>query len=521
VGKGSNDGKNGCDRSLLLACASAAAATLAFEGPCAAAPREMKAVEPSNDCASSIDEAYLDVADRAARAAPKIPRVWSGYWPAQPPLIFYKPGVSALMISSAEPPAPFKPLATAGLPKALRGRAYYSCGALPGLAGNFSTDYGVGNIRAIAVKLESTTRQTLDNLFHEAFHKYQDTSFPRTTGADSIKLADENWLDPKIISDPAFVAGMELERRILARAISVGSTKAMAPLLRQYLAARQHRSRDLPTPVRHAELNIERKEGSASIVGSEAAAVAMGRDLRTSSEQLMMFMSEPPQSLPFGLSAFERFRARSFGSGAAIACILTRMGVDWRRKSQMGTSFETLLADAVKLEAESTPALLREASSRFGHAELLADAREWKATAGKEIGREDFQLTGKVRLTVEFPKLGSGSPAFRGAGSGIPAQPEKGLVIFLAAQALELDYEGISLRAEKRPYMLDMTRSPRFFSVSVTLDQFPRIEGHKNGAKQLTWNGGGTIEGPGLVLKIKERAVVDLADGSITVRVAP
>src|SRR5207248_1831537 len=142
-------------------------------------------------------------------------------------------------------------------------------------------------------------------------------------------------------------------------------------------------------------------------------------------------------------------------AGAAIAWLLTRMRVNWRRKSQRGASFEALLSKAVKFRAEDAPALAQDAVENFKFGELLKDAAVWNAKFGKEVTAEEFYQTGAVRLVVDFPSTEGKFPEFKGQGAGIPSQPENNLIIFIGAQAMSLDYQQISLAAEKRPYMLD------------------------------------------------------------------
>ena len=465
-------------------------------------------------CGSRLDPQLLDAASQAVRIAPVTSQVWPGFHIPAPAILIYRPEGGAILISREAAPVPFTRIAGDRLPAILRGRTFVTCATLPGLNGNFDTDYHVGPITAVAVKLEPSTYLTLEVLFHESFHKFQDAAFARTIGASSTALAVEKRLDPDVVSRPGLVASMEVERRILSQAVKLGDAR-MVPLLRDYLGVRSQRRQALSTEVRDAELNIERKEGSAALVGSEVASRAIGRDPRIPSDQLKMFMSEPPESLPSGETGYGRFRARAFGSGAAIAWILTRLGKPWRAELQHGASFEAILAQAVGETAESPDAI----KARFGYAQLLKDAEDWRTKHGKEASREDFYRTGPVRLIVEFPKTGDKLPEFKGEGAGLPSQPEDNIVILMQNQAFSMDYGPLSVRADKRPYMLDLTQAPRVYRVEITLDAFPRVNGGVIGSQTVDFSHGGTIEGAGVRLKIAAPATVRIAKDTMTVNV--
>jgi hypothetical protein len=498
--------------SSLAACAGAGATTRLA----GSAGHDLQAVPPTllnttePPCAS-IDQRLLDAAMHVVEVSPRTGRVWPGYWSADQAVIIYEPGRSALLVSPSAPAPPFEPVSPEHLPPQLRGRAYLACGALPGLTGNFDTNYAVGNIRAIAVKLEITPYETLEVVFHEGFHEWQKTAFARTTGAGSIGLHKEVQGYLETIRDPRFVASMELERRILAAAVGAQSPAERRQLAQYYLAVKQLRTAPMPVEARHTELNVERKEGSASIVGHEAAAAAYGRPLDRPYGQLWSILAEPPLSLPAGDSAFARFRMRAFGAGAAVAWILTRMNIDWRPELQKGASFETLLHRAVDFDPRSAAALAQQAASRFGMAQLLKDAEQWRATS-KEVTETEFYKAHPVRLTIEFPRYENHNPPYKVSGSRLPVVPEKNLTIFMDTHVAELKYGPISLMSEKRPFLFDSRGEPTSYSLSLMMDELPRLTGFDGGS-------GGTITGADLDIRIGAPAVVERGEKSIKVSI--
>lgn len=465
------------------------------------------------------DAPFVDIASAAVRIAPKVSRLWRNFWSRKQPIIIYKPGDAAILISDVAPPPPFQPVNPDSLPGELRGRTYFHRGALPGLAGNFNTEYPVGEIIVVAVKLESNTYQTLEVLFHEGFHKFQEKTFARTTGADSIKFNEEKRLDNKFLSQPEFVARMELERRILSRAVEQASSTDLKPLLRQYLSVRRQRTLNLPEDIRTAELNIERKEGTAALIGSEAAFMATGQKKSIASNQLKALMSEPSKSMPMGNQPFGRFRARSFGSGAAIAWLLTRLNFDWRQRSERGASFETLLSEAVRFKPENASALAGTSLNQFNFAELLSEAEKWKSALPPDITVADFYRKGKVRLVIDIPTVKGEGIAFIGRGEGLPSEPEESITIFLTSQAFSFDYRQISLLAENRPYMVNNRKTK--IEVTIMLDELPQITGFESGKPQIQWQNGGTIEGGGVKLKLERSAALDITQDSVIVHITP
>lgn len=180
---------------------------LVMSSPIGRPARAAEAVQP----ARTLDrDALLTLAGSLLDAAPRLAKIWPGYWPPEQPFILYVPGEGALLISTGEKPSSFQPLAAAGIPDRLKGRAFWHGGALPDVRRPFITDYPIGPGKTAI--LADATRMSEDSivslLLHEQFHAYQEHAFKH--------YAFREFVDPLAIGDRAgFAASAETERRVL------------------------------------------------------------------------------------------------------------------------------------------------------------------------------------------------------------------------------------------------------------------------------------------------------------------
>jgi hypothetical protein len=283
--------------------------------------------------------------------------------------------------------------------------------------------------------------------------------------------------------------------------------------IRDYLAVKRERTAGLPTSIRHTELNVERKEGSASIVGFEIAALAFGRPLHEPYDQLVVFMAEPPESFVAGQDPFPRFRMRAFGAGAAAAWVLTRLKAPWRERIQKGASFETLLTEAAKFDPLTAPKLAAAAKARLGYDQLLADAKTWSAKVTPMTLAQFLELR-PFQITVEFPKLGPEGPSFTISGTGFDAVPEPNLLLFPRTDVAKLDYGPIRLHSEGRPIAIDQRRGPVSYKFTLMADALAVVSGFDG-------ESGGTVTGKALELKIDAPATVTRSGNTLTIKMRP
>ncbi|HEV2122273.1 MAG TPA: hypothetical protein VGW38_05820 [Chloroflexota bacterium] len=318
----------------------------------------------------SADSALIRTAAIIVRAAPKIKAVWPGYWPADQAFFLTRPDEAVLLVSSIAPPPEFEPLVGPGVPRELRGITYLRRSLPADLAqsGGFHLAYKAGDVTAPAVPLQDSIFPTLSFLYHEVFHPYQFRKFKdifaRVPPADSAR-----------VSTPKFIAMAEVERRILSAALDAPSPDSLRLLLRQYLAVRAYRP-DMNSEAQAVECRTERAEGSARLVGYQAALLALGEDpdrvrnlLRHDlTRPLESFSARPGPNAPL-------MRWRLYGTGAALGYLLDRIEYDWRVQLEQGVPLDELLSRALAFDptkaAYEAPGLAASALVRFGWSELL------------------------------------------------------------------------------------------------------------------------------------------------------
>ncbi len=316
------------------------------------------------------DSALIRTAAIIVRAAPKIEAVWPGYWPADQAFFLTRPDEAVLLVSSIAPPPEFEPLVGPGVPRELRGIAYLRRGLPADLAqsGGFHLAYQAGDVAAPAVPLQDSIFPTLSFLYHEVFHPYQFRKFKdifaRVAPADSAR-----------VSAAKFVAMAEVERRILSAAPDAPSPDSLRLLLRQYLAVRAYRP-DANSEAQAVERRTERVEGSARLVGYQAALLALGEDPDQVQDLLRHDLTRPLESFSVRPGPNARLmRWRLYGTGAALGNLLDRLEYDWRAHLETGVPLDELLSRALAFDPAKAPyeapGLAASALVRFGWSELL------------------------------------------------------------------------------------------------------------------------------------------------------
>src|SRR5687768_13906102 len=159
---------------LLLSGFAAAPPTASGQSPQSASPRV-----PAADVLRLAAEVHV--------TGRKLSRVWPGYWPRNQAFIIYTPGEGALLISDEPGPQSFRPFAGPGLPKGLRGRAWYHEGDIGGSIPPFVLGYPLGNGRtALLVRAAPEMKDLSTLIFHEQFHDYQRTAFKGKGGSQFV-----------------------------------------------------------------------------------------------------------------------------------------------------------------------------------------------------------------------------------------------------------------------------------------------------------------------------------------------
>ena len=234
----------------------------------------------------------------------------------------------------------------------------------------------------------------LSTLFHEQFHDYQRDAFRWIGGGH------EEFVDVSLIPDRAgFAAAAEIERRVLAEALTARRPGERRRLARQYLALRQHRLEALPPGVAAAEAHREWSEGTAEDVGLQGAAVLAGRPDRVRS-RIVEGLGRDLNRASGGFS-INWFRWRAYSVGAGLAWLLDDMGADWRRAAEQGGRLDVLLAEALGETSADEDAAALLARRRF--AALRRDMAESLARApAAPSSRDQFLASAPMRLAIHL-----------------------------------------------------------------------------------------------------------------------
>lgn len=464
---------------------------------------------------------------RAARlvenAGLRMTDVWPGFWSEEKSYLIAR-GSDVLLVAEEDPPlADWRAIQPNRLPSTLEGRAFLHSGPLPDLAGGFDMDFQVGELSVAAVRWSGDTFTTLERLFHECFHVFQARRFQATRGAGDLGVQEERFLPSEALSRPEFRAMAEVERRILRRALARSTTGPPADLLRSYLAVRTTRLTAAPEAVRRAEINVERKEGSAEYVGLAAAALATGDSSPVVRERLDAHLTMTLDTTGFGDTAYGRFRGRLYGTGASLAYLLERLAPGWRAALVDGAPLSDLVADAVAFDPVRAADLAETALEAHGYSELLTRERERSAAAGTAHPVRDALASGRVTLVLELvprnPRALSGLET--AATGGLPRQVEEGLWLYPGPDIFELSLADVQMTVRGRPVIQDMRLQPDTIRVTVPLPTLPVAAGTVPPEGSRQWPGGLTLTTDSVALRIAREATTRVERDTVLVRVEP
>lgn len=410
------------------------------------------------------------------------------------------------------------------LPPRLRGRTYARTGGLPGLEGGTDTGYRIDDLVTTAYAPTSSLDASLPALYHEVFHRYQRRTFDDVAGG-------EESVDPELLSRE-FLALARLERRMLARALELPTGAGLDALVRRFLAVRHRRLAGLPVDVREVERRMERREGSANLVGYQLTAVALGADPERVERAVREYLTIPLDRFGGSLST-QIIRWRAYGTGAAMGLLLDRKGVAWRRPVAEGASFDSLLAEAVAPDSAGSAALARDARAEFGYDELVDEADD-VPTPAEEL--DAFHARAPARIVVEVlprdPAAYEADVSFNfssgfwdrllGRRHGM-SQPAEGLTLIWDPDIFHVTNPGeagFDLRVEGRAVAMDSRGEGARYV--VMLPRLPEVDGRRPAPGSRAHPDGLELRGEGLLFRtgLAAEATVSAGD-SIRVRIRP
>ena len=464
---------------------------------------------------SGDEPTLLEAAVALGAGSERADTVWPGFSLVEEGFLLYEPGRAALLVGGA-PPQGFVAVADSLLPPPLRGRTFSFEGALPGLDGGIDTRYAIGGVLTTAYPLGSSLSGTLAGMYHEAFHRYQQRAF-----ADA-RVEGEGV--PAGALTREFQALIEVERRMLARALQLEPGPARDSLVLGFLAVRHRRLDEAPQRVRDVERELERKEGSANLVGFGMAAATLGRERGRVVAAIGEYLTMPLDR--FGSDpATQVMRWRAYGTGAAMGLLLDAKGAAWRGPLERGAGFDQLLADAYDADPAAFPALASRALAAFEYEGIRADVDE-PAPASGEL--EAFYAMAPVRVVVEVVPRDSAAdnPAlsfnfsvgwrdrlFR-RRAGI-SRPREGLTLIWRPTVLHTTNPaaaGFDLRVREHPVALAFAPGAEPDRIIVLLRNLPSVNGQRARTGAGDYPGGVMLEGDGFRLEAGRAATVTVVE---------
>jgi hypothetical protein len=284
---------------------------------------------------------------------------WPGFWTSTCGFVVAdSDGLALLFIPSARRPEKARPacgttswakVSNDSLPVLLHGRVFEA--SVPSLAGTspiIRPNFDAGGRNVLAVSRKGSYVEALEFAIHETFHQFQEGRFARLIGLNDL-------VSDSIVDDSLFRRNVEIERVMLQNVLLARSTKATRALATRYLRARRARLSLVSQRVEQVERLMERKEGTAEIVGLYALAAAEKRPLvSTVRDSTIALLKRPLEQFPEGMDRTWRLmRWRLYGTGAALGLVLTRLHVPWKGQVQQGAGLDEILERALRpLEPE-------------------------------------------------------------------------------------------------------------------------------------------------------------------------
>lgn len=319
-------------------------------------------------------DSLLAIASSVADLEQELSAIWPGFWSVGQPFVLTVPGEAIVLVGGGRPAPPFERACVADRFPPLQGRAWVHGGALADLsasAGLFDLAYRSGDVVATAVPLQEGLEATLEFLVHEGFHAYQKTTFPPTVRNESA--------DPENYADPEYTALAEVERRMLADALTTIDPDSVKEHLRAYLAVREGRLKPRSSIFRLTEAELETVEGTAQYVGMAARRLVRESAAAPLLDAAVEALRAPlvPSARLRGALARLRWmhRGRLYGTGVGLAILLDRFGADWRAGVEEGKALVRLLEGEVGYAQGCCDRLAPRALEAYGYDAILARTR--------------------------------------------------------------------------------------------------------------------------------------------------
>lgn len=424
----------------------------------------------SDRSVSREDSALVAVGRSLASVMPRASEMWPGFAP--PALLVYRHFAppAALLISRDAPKGGFDRVVAA---KGTTPGLFLRHGELPGLTGNIALEYAVGGTTATAVPWGWQPAAVADDAFHEAFHTYQRARFAGANDGDPF-IADST------VAIAPFIALGEVEQHLLGAALGEANPERSGELLRQFAAVRRRRWSFVSAEVVAAQRRMERIEGTAFLVGREAAALSAGQGESSIDESVRDALTGRQLKGYQGRLSDLLIRRRSYALGGALARLLDRAGVNWRRDVEAGASLDSLLEATVSSRkgGQGEAELVAVAKRNAGYDTLVTAARRLISSSTPRLTRASFDSLPGFRLIIEAAAVSRDGrlrfPSWN--ASGVLVEIDPATRAYHPARSFAIREPGLVLEAVNRPVMVEQAGAAPM-RIVVVLPSAVRLNG--------------------------------------------
>lgn len=368
----------------------------------------------------ATDDSVAVLVGQIARAGPQLATLWPAFWQPDEAFGLYTDSILVAYHDGA-PGREFGPTEAANV-WAADARSFE-------LPATYSRHFVLGQDTTTVAAYSDDPASAVETLVHEHFHSFQQAAFRDD--------ATSQFIPSRSISE-SFITAVQQERELLAVALESAEPRE---LIRRYLAVREQRLHAVSAAIEAVEVQLERVEGTAHLIGLRAVPLVLGTSPDSVARRVISSLRVPLDSLPGG-PVEQAVRFRVYGTGAASALLLERMNMDWRDDVAAGEGFGALLAKAVAFTPREGARVVREPAPS-----------ETQATADSTLLLVGSWTGPKLKLFyVMDPAAGLSMDV-----SGEVRQPQPNVFVFPDPAELRLALPGGSIIVRHAPTVLDVS----------------------------------------------------------------
>lgn len=357
------------------------------------------------------DQAILSaLAETLGQSSYNAEAVWPGFNPAATPMVLYDKGRLALLVNHPKPPLGFSPLTL--LPPTLRGHVHAYWGEVPQFNRMSNVSASFGSVRATFLPYQHfrSGKPKAQDLLTPLFAAFSQERF-RALSELSNQAPESS--QPSYIETPTMLALVNLENRILAHALRLKTPDELRGVSRYFMAVRKERGSNLPPKTLRFEGHGESVSGAMRYTITRYSLDKARKGVTPPASEAVI--QDVRRTLIRPITDEDSHRAQLSASGAAMGLLLERLGTPhWKEAVMRGKPLAEIFSEAIHYRAPEGATLLHTAKTRFGYAQLLAQAND--ATRQYPAVYKDFLRNPGARLALMgLPRIESGteSPAPR------------------------------------------------------------------------------------------------------------